>query len=135
MSQVLIVDDEKNVLKTLSMGLKRSHFTVQEARSGEEALKIMEEDGCEVVISDVRMSPMDGYTLISHIREKYPRVRIVLISAYGFEDEEPEKRRQYQYPRLTKPFTVAELVNVVSNEQNLYHSNKINQVIREQEMK
>ena len=132
MSQVLIVDDEKNVLKTLSMGLKRSHFTVQEARSGEEALKIMEKEACEVVVSDVRMSPMDGYSLISHIREKYPQVRIVLISAYGFDDEEPEKKKQYQCPRLTKPFTIAELINVVSDEQDLYHKNKLSQTIQEQ---
>ncbi len=128
MSQVLIVDDEKNVLRTLSIGLQRSNFTVREARSGEEALKMMDKEPCEIVVSDIRMSPMNGYTMVSRIRDKYPQVRIILISAYGFDDEEPEKKKLYQYPRLTKPFTVAELVRVISDEQCLYGKNRINRI-------
>ncbi|MBN2031193.1 response regulator [bacterium] len=131
MSQVLIVDDEKNVLKTLSIGLKRSDFTVREARNGKEAFKIMEEDMCEIVVSDIRMAPMDGYTMVSQLREKYPQVRIILMSAYGFDEEDPEKKMLYQYPRLTKPFTVAELVRFISNEQCLYYQNRINQFEQE----
>ncbi len=131
MSQILIVDDEKNVLKTLAIGLERSHFSVKRARTGAEALKIMDEDTCEIVVSDICMSPMDGYTLVSRIREKYPWVRIVLISAYGFDEEKPEKKEQFQYPRLTKPFSVSDLIRILHNEQHLYKKDIVNKIILE----
>ncbi len=117
MPQVLVVDDEKNVLTTLSIGLGRYDYTVRKAQSGPEALRIMEEDPCEIVVSDVRMSPMDGYTLVSRIREKYPWVAIVLMSAYGFEEEQSGEVERGAFPRLTKPFAVSDLVRVLQEEE------------------
>ena len=87
MSRVLIVDDEINILKTLSIGLKRYQYDVMEALNGHEALNIMQNSPCDFVVSDIRMAPMDGYTLASKLRIKYPKVNVILISAYDFEDE------------------------------------------------
>ena len=115
MSRVLLVDDEKNVLKTLTIGLRRRGYVVQQARSGFEALRILEEESYDFVVSDVRMFPMDGYTLASHVRERYPEVSVVLISAYGFE-EEKSGREAPVISRLTKPFSVTELVEVLEEE-------------------
>lgn len=117
MSRVLLVDDERNVLKTLSIGLQRHKYTVLKAQNGAEALRIMEEDPCEIVVSDVRMSPMDGYTLTSRIHKKYPWVSIVLMSAYGFEEKQAEQEERLVCPRLTKPFTISELVRVLRDEE------------------
>lgn len=116
MSRVLVVDDEKNVLKTISMGLSRYEYTVRQARSGPEALKILESDPCDFVVSDIRMFPMDGYTLASLIRKKYPQMNIILMSAYGFEDKIYEQTEFMEYPRLTKPFSVSELVKIIGEE-------------------
>ena len=116
MSLVLIVDDEKNVLKTLSIGLKRHNYSVKSARSGPEALKLMEQSRCDVVVSDIRMSPMDGYTLASRIREKYPDVVIILMSAYGFDEDHPVHKSRLLYPRISKPFDVEELIKVLESE-------------------
>lgn len=117
MTKVLLVDDEKNILTTLSIGLRRHAFDVKQAQSGFEALRIMKEYTCDVVISDVRMHPMDGYALASQLRQEFPWVSIVLMSAYGFEDEFCEGDEGLMYPRLTKPFTVAELVTIIREEQ------------------
>jgi len=113
MSQVLLVDDEKNVLTTLSIGLRRYEYEVRKAQSGPEALRIMEKDPCEIVVSDIRMSPMDGYTLASQIREKYPGVNIILMSAYGFKEDESCNQGTPEYPCLTKPFSITELISVL----------------------
>jgi len=113
MSQVLLVDDEKNVLTTLSIGLRRYDYEVRKAQSGPEALKIMEEDPCEIVVSDIRMYPMDGYTLASQIRKKYPGVNIILMSAYGFKDNESPNQKASEYPCLTKPFSITDLISVL----------------------
>jgi len=116
MSRVLIVDDEKNVLKTLSIGLKRYKYNVTSAKSGPEALKVMETNPCDIVVSDIRMSPMDGYTLASRIRETYPNVIIILMSAYGFNEDHPVHSSRLEYPRISKPFDVEELIKVLESE-------------------
>ena len=117
MSRVLVVDDEKNILATLSIGLKRSDYPVLQARSGPEALEILDNQPCDIVVSDIRMSPMDGYTLAKKINDKYPDVGIVLMSAYGFDDWKPNTADVSQYPRLVKPFEVSELVAVLKEEE------------------
>ena len=117
MPQVLVVDDEKNVLTSLSIGLRRNEYTVKQAQSGPEALRILEKEPCEFVVSDIRMSPMDGYTLATHIRKKYPQVNIVLMSAYDIDEEKSKLEKKLSCYRLTKPFEVSELVQVLQDQE------------------
>jgi len=117
MSRILLVDDEKNVLTTLSIGLRRNKFIVRQAQSGPEALKIMEKYPCDILVSDVRMRPMDGYILASRVRRNYPDVGIVLMSAYGFRDGSETRVESLDCPQLIKPFTVRELVRVLREEE------------------
>lgn len=125
MSKVLIVDDEINILKTLSIGLKRYQYDVIEALNGHEALNIMQNSPCDFVVSDVRMAPMDGYTLASKLRVKYPKVNVILISAYDFEDEKFKTKEIICYPKLTKPFSIPELVKVIQREETKEEKLKI----------
>ncbi|MBN1894671.1 response regulator [bacterium] len=113
MSRVLLVDDEKNVLMTLSMGLKRHDFDVQQAQSGPAALEILKKEPVDFVVSDVRMHPMDGMTLAREIHTAHPEIGIVLMSAYGFDDA----RSMQGFHQLTKPFDVSALVKIL-NENN-----------------
>lgn len=113
MRQVLVVDDEKNVLKTLSIGLQRHEYRVKQAQNGLEALKLMNKDKFDVVVSDIRMYPMDGYTLATKIRDLYPAVNIILMSAYGFDEDSSVPFDLNLFPHLTKPFSVTELVNIL----------------------
>lgn len=117
MSRILLVDDEKNVLKSLSIGLRRYDYSVSQAKNGTEALRVLEENPCDIVISDVRMSPMDGYALAARVREKYPGTSIVLMSAYGFEEETDENGGDLVNHRLTKPFAITDLVQILREEE------------------
>jgi DNA-binding NtrC family response regulator len=113
MSTVLLVDDEKNVLKTLSLSLKRYDFAVQQAQSGPDALKLLEESPCDIVVSDIRMTPMDGYKLASAIRKRYPEIPVIFMSAFGAEETSGLSEDLASFPRLTKPFPVADLVRLL----------------------
>jgi two-component system, response regulator FlrC len=117
MFRVLVVDDEKNVLTTLSIGLKRHDYVVSQAKSGPEALKLLEEQPFDFVVSDIRMLPMDGYTLAALIRNRHPHIGIVLMSAYAFEERE-ERLKALGLPWLTKPFDVTDLVGIIEDEKN-----------------
>lgn len=118
MSRVLLVDDEKNVLTTLTIGLRRYQYDVLNAESGSEALGILEDSSCDIVVSDIRMSPMDGYTLAAEIKEKHPKVNVILMSAYEFEHGDPNYHKVADYSRLIKPFSIRELVETIMREEN-----------------
>lgn len=123
MYHVLIVDDEKNVLKTLSIGLERYDYIVEQAKNGPEALNLLSKKPCDLVITDIRMSPIDGYSLATQIKGKYPETRIILMSAYGFEEDQ-QIQSTLEFPRITKPFSVEELVNKIQAEEKKFE--KIN---------
>jgi len=117
MTKVLIVDDEKNVLTTLSIGLKRHKYNVVKAQSGPDALKLLKDQHCDIMLSDIRMNPMDGYTLAKRVRKQFPDVRIILMSAYEMDEEQHMKIEQLSCSRLIKPFTVPELIKVIKREE------------------
>jgi response regulator RpfG family c-di-GMP phosphodiesterase len=78
-STVLIVDDAKEVLSALKRELKDVPFQLLLAGSSEEALKLLEKKSCKVIISDVKMSKMDGFELLEKVHSKYPdMIRMVL---------------------------------------------------------
>ena len=116
MVRVLVVDDEKNVLTTLKIGLKRQQFQVYEAQSGPEALLFLERQPCDVLVSDIRMVPMDGYALAQAVRAQFPHMGIILMSAYGVEESQYETMERLSCSRLIKPFSVEDLIEAINQE-------------------
>lgn len=117
MTKILIVDDEKNVLTTLSIGLKRHQYDVYKAQSGPEALSLLDREACDIMISDIRMKPMDGYTLAKKVRERFPGMRIILMSAYEMDEEQYETVEKLSCSRLIKPFAVSDLIKAIKREE------------------
>ncbi|NQT24626.1 response regulator [candidate division KSB1 bacterium] len=124
MCRVLLVDDEKNVLMTLAIGLQRNDFSVEKAQNGPQALEMLKKNTFDFVVSDIRMLPMDGYTLALKIHKQYPEVRIVLMSAYGFE----AKRHKKGFAQLTKPFEMSDLVQLLHQEDEKRKHARMNNV-------
>ncbi|MCK5146773.1 response regulator [bacterium] len=113
-----MVDDEKNVLKTLKIGLKRKAFQVYEAATGQEALHKLQDEHFDILLSDIRMKPMDGYTLAENARLAHPGLGIILMSAYGFEENQYTTMEKLSCSRITKPFAIDELINLIQREIN-----------------
>ena len=84
---VLLVEDEEAVRSFASRALSTRGYKVLEAGSGVEALEVMdrEEGKIDLVVSDVVMPEMDGPTLLRHLRERNPDIRIVFMSGYAEE--------------------------------------------------
>ncbi|MDF2935847.1 MAG: two-component system response regulator [Paenibacillaceae bacterium] len=86
MTRVLIVDDEMLVrlsLKTLIPWSEHGFHIIGEARSGREALELLEKEPCHIVLTDIRMPDMDGLELISQVREKWPYTRCLILSNHN----------------------------------------------------
>ena len=111
MADVLLVDDEKNVLAILALGLKKYNYSVKKAQSGTEALRVMAEEPCKVVVTDIRMNPMDGFTLASKLFEQYKDIKVIFMSAYSEDNE--KFRNSFSCPRFTKPFDISDLVKEI----------------------
>jgi CheY-like chemotaxis protein/anti-sigma regulatory factor (Ser/Thr protein kinase) len=114
LQRILIVDDEENVALTLREGLRGlPNCEVFVTTSGEEALKLCEQEPFHLMITDYRMPKMDGMSLALQVREMCPQTSIMVITAYG-SDELHANAAQASIQRvLDKPVGLAEVRNVV----------------------
>jgi len=82
-SEILIVDDSKEVIASIKRELRNEPLNVSEANSSEEALKLVSERSFKVVISDVKMSKMDGFELLEKVHELNPDTSRIILSGHS----------------------------------------------------
>ena len=82
-ARVLVVDDEERVRKLLTRLLQEEGHRVRAASSGREALEALEGEAYDLVLTDLTMPGMSGMDLLSEIREKWPEMSVILITAFG----------------------------------------------------
>ena len=106
--KILIVDDEKNTRDGLRRALTRE-YDVFTAESAAAALRILEEEHIDLMLSDVRMPGEDGIELLKQVRSKYPNTTCVLLTAYGSVETAVEAMKQGAHDFLTKPVNLDHL--------------------------
>lgn len=106
--KILIVDDEKNTRDGLRRALSRE-YEVFTAESAAAALRILEENHIDLMLSDVRMPGRDGIELLKQVRSKYPSTACVLLTAYGSVETAVEAMKQGAHDFLTKPVNLDHL--------------------------
>ncbi len=112
--RVLIVDDEEDITWGIARSLARTpSVEVQCVHSGDAALKLLEDQRFDVVLSDIRMPGPDGLQLMLDIRQHHPQTRVIIMTAYGSHQlkEEVEARGGFFY--IEKPFDVGYLKQIV----------------------
>jgi NtrC-family two-component system response regulator AlgB len=114
MAKLLIVDDEKNIRQSLTHFLTGCGHEVTAAETAREALHLLA-DGAEfdLVLSDWRMAEMNGLELLKAIKEKYPELVVVLMTAYGTIDNAVAAMKAGAYDYVTKPFSVDQIQHIV----------------------
>ena len=115
--RLLIVDDEPNLLVAVAACLRGEGYEVTTARGGREALVRLAETIPDLVVSDIRMPGMDGYTLARHVRSsaRTALVPIVFLTAKDETADRIEGFRTGVDAYLTKPFEPDELVAVIKS--------------------
>jgi two-component system CheB/CheR fusion protein len=103
--RVLLVDDHIDMLDMMQLMMQRRSYTVATANSGEEALEIVAGFAPHVIISDIGMPGMDGYELMSALREMaaLSPFRSIALTGYEAQDEEARARSAGYDAQLTKP--------------------------------
>jgi DNA-binding NtrC family response regulator len=113
MARILLVDDEASILSVLSTLLKAEGHEVIPVLGGEKAQDVIRDQEFDLMISDIRMSPVDGMQLLKLIRREKPAVAVIMITAYGSVETAVEAMKEGAFDYVTKPFKVDELLITV----------------------
>lgn len=112
--RILAVDDDAAMLRTVERILSSSH-DVRSASSGDEALRLLKQEPCDVAIIDIRMPGMDGYALTRAIKEMRPATEVILVTG-SVSDLDEKLIRSVQERAgffITKPFSRSVLTSLV----------------------
>jgi len=113
MAKILLVDDEASILSVLSVLLKAEGYEVVPVDNGEKALELIKSTPFDLMISDIRMRPMDGISLLKAAREQRPAMSALMVTGYGTIETAVESLKYGAFDYITKPFKVDELLITV----------------------
>jgi len=108
--RVLLVDDEENLRRTLSVVLHQEGYEVETAASGTDAIARLPQAIYDVVVTDVRMPGPDGLAVLEEVKRVHPDTLVVMMSAYGSTDLAIEAVKRGAADYIAKPFRSDELL-------------------------
>ncbi|OXR50504.1 response regulator [Pusillimonas sp. T2] len=109
---LLVVDDDRLVLATLSKGLKYAGFTVSEAYSGEQALQLLQDITPDLAILDISMPGVSGLDVARQLRAN-TQIPFIFLTAYGDEETVKEATESGAVGYLVKPIDTAQLIPAI----------------------
>ncbi len=113
MAKILLVDDEVRLVTLLRSALEYRGHTVTGTSRGQEALDFAAREAFDVVLTDLRMEPVDGMAVIAGVKEASPTTAVIVLTAYGDMATAVEAMRLGAYHYLTKPINFDEVALVV----------------------
>ena len=102
--RILLVDDDRSLLRLLSMRLLASGYAVTAVESAEQALARMAVLGPHLIITDLRMDGMDGMALFDQVHRDNPALPVLVLTAHGSEAEASAAIERGVFSYMTKPF-------------------------------
>lgn len=115
MSQpILLVEDDAGLREALQDTLQLAQYEVLQASSAEEALLQLKQHKVQLIVSDVQMGGVSGLTLLRTVREQYPKIPVLMMTAYATVQAAVEAIRLGAVDYLAKPFAPEVLLNTVS---------------------
>lgn len=126
--RILVVDDEESIREFLEIMLKKEGYEITLAEDGQKAIDILTKKSFDMIISDLQMPNVTGIELLRHVKESYPDIVFMLITAFGTTETAVEAMKLGAYDYLTKPFKIDEVrMNIASalRTKNLEVENKV----------
>src|SRR5689334_5584450 len=115
MPDILIIDDEKAIRKTLTEILSFEGYKIEEASDGEEGLKTFKEKTYDVVLCDIKMPKLDGLEFLQKAGEVNPDIPIIMISGHGNIETAVEAVKKGAYDFISKPPDLNRLLITIRN--------------------
>ncbi len=116
MTKILIVDDEKDIVETLSFMLEAKGFEIISAYDGEEGLKLAKEESPDLIILDVMMPKINGYKICRLLKydAKYKNIPIIMVTARSQDTDKLIGEETGADEYITKPFEFSDVLEVIN---------------------
>lgn len=108
MKTILVVDDDRMILRLAREALKEEAlgYAVRTAQNGEEALKIIQSEPVDLVMTDLKMPGMDGFALLSHMNGRHRDIPVIVMTGYGSPEISRRLQRKGVFDTIEKPFEI-----------------------------
>ncbi len=113
--RILVTDDEESIREFLDIMLRKEGYEVTCVEDGKQAADILKKKTFDMVISDLQMPNMTGIELLKHVRETYPDLIFMMITAFGTTESAVEAMKMGAYDYITKPFKIDEVRINIAN--------------------
>lgn len=130
MPKILVVDDETTIVDILKTYLKKGGFDVSVSHDGESALRRLQEELFDLLITDVRMPGMDGLSLLGKAKSIQSQLAVIVMTAYAEVDTAVEAMKNGAFDYITKPFKFDELMVTIERALSYEKVMAENQVLR-----
>lgn len=115
MSQILIIDDERAIRKTLSEILSYEGYKVEEAADGDEGIRMAIEKSFDVILCDIKMPKIDGLEVLDKLRDQKPDTPVIMISGHGTIETAVEAVKKGAFDYISKPPDLNRLLITIRN--------------------
>lgn len=113
--RILLVDDDRNILEVLKMRLESKGYSVTASDNGPDAIEKVKKEGVDLIISDLRMTEMNGMELMQEVINIDPEMPIIILTAHGSIENAVEAMQKGAYSYITKPFDDEDLILHIKN--------------------
>ena len=112
---ILVVDDEKTTRMNLMHVLSKEGYVVKTGANGQEALRLIDANPYDLVITDLKMAGGDGLSVLDQVKKKHPRTQVIIITGYATVSTAVDAMKKGSYHFLAKPLRLDELRSTVAN--------------------
>ena len=112
-ARILVVDDDPGLLRLLTIRLRAENYEVEAVESGAQALASTSRFRPDLVITDLRMEPMDGIGLLKELQNRWPGLKVILLTAHGTIPDAVQATQMGAFGFLTKPVDKQELLDQI----------------------
>jgi DNA-binding NtrC family response regulator len=128
--RILIVEDEDLMRELLTKILANEQYRIFQASSGEEALRLLQDQTFDLVLTDLRLKGMNGLQLLSEVRTFDPEIVVIVMTAYASVETAVEAMRKGAYDYITKPFINEEIRVMLRRALNQRHLSRENRHLK-----
>lgn len=113
MGRILLVDDEANILQVLTCMLRSKKHDVVSTTDGYKAIDLAKTENFDLLISDLRMTPIDGISILKVVKKEKPELPVLMLTAFGSQETAREAIEIGAFGYMLKPFNLQEMLIMV----------------------
>jgi two-component system nitrogen regulation response regulator NtrX len=127
---ILVVDDEESICQSLEGILSDEGYEVLTAKSGEEALKMIEEEQPDLILLDIWLPGIDGIDVLKNVKQEYPQIQVIMMSGHGTIETAVKATKLGAFDFIEKPLSLEKVVLIVNHALDLIRLEEENKLLK-----